>query len=203
MLRLLVCQLRKRRQTLTQCKREFIFDCRSGVDAPLHVCVEADNCAREMKNQWTLLWGVALVNLGVLDLMPVVWVGRPQRSGSVQPRQLAKDSITFNYLRKGHTHEDIGAARRVRLQNRVRVSPGGSAGAPPSHPANAGSDTPNTPGEGVCWAASPRLRGGGVRGSETASERAQLRRSVQFVVHPTLAGETGGQLPAGTAQNPI
>jgi hypothetical protein len=57
---------------------------REGVDPPRHIFVQADNCAREMKNQFTLLWGVFLIYFGIVD------------------------SITFSYLRVGHTHEDIG-----------------------------------------------------------------------------------------------
>lgn len=56
-----------------------------GAPRPRNVFVQADNCPREMRNQYTLLWGVAL-----LLLSP------------------ALTSVTYNFLRKGHTHEDIG-----------------------------------------------------------------------------------------------
>ena len=29
-----------------------------GIEPPRHVFIQADNCAREMNNQWTLLFGV-------------------------------------------------------------------------------------------------------------------------------------------------
>jgi hypothetical protein len=54
------------------------------VPPPDHITVQADNCSREMKNQFTILFGIFLILIGTVI------------------------SITFNYLRKGHTHEDIG-----------------------------------------------------------------------------------------------
>lgn len=57
---------------------------RSGHDFPRHVNVQGDNCVREMKNQWVIYAGATLILFDVLD------------------------SITYNYLRTGHTHEDIG-----------------------------------------------------------------------------------------------
>ena len=57
------------------------------VEFPKNIFVQADNCPRELRNQFTLLWAVAM-----LLLCP------------------ALHSIAFNFLRKGHTHEDIGHA---------------------------------------------------------------------------------------------
>lgn len=68
---------------------------KKGVDPPRHIFVQADNCAREMKNQWTLLWGVFLIFHGVID------------------------SITFSYLRVGHTHEDIGSSLDIPIKGKV------------------------------------------------------------------------------------
>jgi hypothetical protein len=58
----------------------------TGAQFPQNLFVQADNCAREMKNQYVLRFGVALLLLCN-----------------------AMTSITFNFLRVGHTHEDIGA----------------------------------------------------------------------------------------------
>ena len=54
-----------------------------------HINVQADNCAREMRNQTTLKFGIALRLLDIVE------------------------TCTFNYLRKGHTHEDIGSGWRI------------------------------------------------------------------------------------------
>ena len=59
----------------------------NGVAFPRNIFVQADNCPREMRNQFTLLWGIAM-----LLLCPSI------------------TSITFNFLRKGHTHGDIGGS---------------------------------------------------------------------------------------------
>ena len=64
------------------------------VEFPQNIFVQADNCPREMRNQFTLLWGISL-----LLLCPFI------------------NSITFNFLRKGHTHEDIGTQYNIRLAN--------------------------------------------------------------------------------------
>lgn len=69
----------------------------SGSDMPKHVFVQADNCAREMRNQFTLVLGAALL----LMLDPV-------------------SSITFNFLRVGHTHEDIGLGGHTPQTFRVK-----------------------------------------------------------------------------------
>ena len=58
----------------------------AGRALPKHIYIQADNCPREMKNQFTLLFGTSL--LLIADPL---------------------ESITFNYLQVGHTHEDIGA----------------------------------------------------------------------------------------------
>lgn len=55
-----------------------------GIDTPAHLTCQADNCSREMKNQYTLLFGVLLVHTDTVR------------------------SFTCSFLRKGHTHEDIG-----------------------------------------------------------------------------------------------
>jgi hypothetical protein len=55
-----------------------------GISTPEHICIQADNCAREMKNQYTLFYGILLCHCDIVK------------------------SVTFSYLRKGHTHEDIG-----------------------------------------------------------------------------------------------
>jgi hypothetical protein len=52
---------------------------------PKNIFIQADNCSREMKNQTTLKYGIAL-----LLLFPNLI------------------SFTWNYLRVGHTHEDMG-----------------------------------------------------------------------------------------------
>ncbi len=59
---------------------------------PKNIFIQADNCPREMKNQFSLLWGGAILLLS--------------------PRIL---TITFNFLRVGHTHEDIGALGMFRF----------------------------------------------------------------------------------------
>ena len=51
---------------------------------PEHVSCQADNCWREMRNQYTLFHAILLVLLGVVS------------------------TFTFNYLVVGHTHEDVG-----------------------------------------------------------------------------------------------
>lgn len=75
-------------ETLSYCL-DYVFQARScrlqgaGCRWPAHLSVQADNCSREMRNQWTLLFGVLLVLLDVFQ------------------------SVTFNFLQVGHTHEDI------------------------------------------------------------------------------------------------
>ena len=64
----------------------------NNVEFPKNIFIQADNCPREMRNQFTLLWGISL-----LLLCPFI------------------NSITFNFLRKGHTHEDIGTQYKIRL----------------------------------------------------------------------------------------
>jgi hypothetical protein len=56
-----------------------------GMPMPKHLNVLADNCSREMKNQYTLMFGCWLVATGAFA------------------------SVTFNYLVKGHSHSGIGA----------------------------------------------------------------------------------------------
>ena len=52
---------------------------------PQNLFIQADNCVREMKNQYVLKFGIALLLL--CDHIV---------------------SMTWNFLRVGHTHEDIG-----------------------------------------------------------------------------------------------
>ena len=63
------------------------FSIDRGAPFPKNLFIQADNCPREMRNQFTLLWGVAM-----MLMVPHI------------------NSITYNFLRKGHTHEDIGTA---------------------------------------------------------------------------------------------
>lgn len=52
---------------------------------PRNLFIQADNCVREMKNQFVLKFGISVLLL--CDHIT---------------------SLTWNYLRVGHTHEDIG-----------------------------------------------------------------------------------------------
>lgn len=58
---------------------------RSSRKMPAHVNIRGDNCSRELKNQYSLLWGIWLVGLGCFT------------------------SITFNYQVRGHSHSGIGS----------------------------------------------------------------------------------------------
>jgi hypothetical protein len=60
-------------------------DCtQQGRPMPAHLSILADNCSREMKNQFTLLWGCWRIAVGHFR------------------------SVTYNYLVRGHSHSGIG-----------------------------------------------------------------------------------------------
>ena len=54
-----------------------------GLALPRHIALQADNCIRENKNQWIFAWAASLVSCGKFQ------------------------SVSVNFLRKGHTHNDV------------------------------------------------------------------------------------------------
>jgi hypothetical protein len=73
--------------------------CKRGMPMPKHLNVLADNCSREMKNQYTLIFGCWLVAIGAFA------------------------SVTFNYLVKGHSHSGIGDQEHIRKAHRLGMTP--------------------------------------------------------------------------------
>ena len=71
-------------EVLSRVIDDILQACHLKASRPRHLHMQGDNCFREQRNQWLLFFGIWLVTLGLFE------------------------SVSFGFLMKGHTHEDIG-----------------------------------------------------------------------------------------------